>query len=100
MKITWEMLAEAMGKAFELGLIPPHSHQNLRPELWDGMREVIAAALEVGERDRLAPQARRLLPEGYPLPDTMANVIAELDQEDDLSSPSAKPDLPSGDRSA
>ncbi len=45
MEITHEMLEKAVKKAVELGLFPKHSDEQTYMKIWDGMREVLDAAI-------------------------------------------------------
>ena len=45
-EVTQEMLSAAMGKAVELGIIPKWGDEESYVKLWDGMKQVIEAAIE------------------------------------------------------
>lgn len=51
MEITHDMLTAAMKKAVELKLIPKWGDEESSAKLWDGMKEVLEAGLNCGEKE-------------------------------------------------
>lgn len=47
MQVTEEMLAAAMKKAVESGLLPKHADSETYLKKWDGMKQCLQAALDV-----------------------------------------------------